>query len=111
MIANLQILMFLAFYLVIFGLSLWALVDLATRPSRAFVDGGKRTKQFWGLILGPAAAIAFMAIPAPLGLGFLSFLALGSAVASIVYLVDVRPAIAPYSRKKGPRGPSSRGGW
>lgn len=111
MIASLQVLMFLAFYLVIFGLAVWALVDLALRPARAFVDGGKRTKQFWGLILGPAAAIAFMAIPAPLGLGFLSFLALASAVAAIVYLVDVRPAIAPYSRRRGPRGPSSRGGW
>ena len=62
---------------------------------------------------GVAVAVAFMAIPYPIGFGYLSFLALISAVAAIVYLTDVRPAVAPYSRRCGPRGPggSSRGSW
>jgi len=113
-IASLQVLVYVLFYLVIFVLAVWALVDLVQRPSAAFTTAGKRTKGFWGLILGLAVAVGFMALPPPIGLGFLSFLALGSAVAAIVYLVDVRPAIRPYSRRRGPRGPrgpQSRGGW
>ncbi|AEE47488.1 DUF2516 family protein [Cellulomonas fimi] len=111
MVATLQVYLFLAFYLAIFALSVWALVDLLRRPAAAFPSAGKRTKNFWGAILGVGTAVAFMAIPPPLGLGFLSFLGLLAAVGAIVYLVDVRPAVAPYSRRRGPRGPSSPGGW
>ena len=45
--------------------------------------------------------------------GVLRNLLLGllSAVAAIVYLVDVKPAVAPYSRRR-PGGPTgSTGGW
>lgn len=114
MIATLQVFLYLLFYVAIFGLSVWALIDLLTRPATAFTQAGKRTKAIWGTILGIAVAIAFMAIPAPYGLNFLPFLALLSAVAAIVYLVDVRPAIAPYSRRRpgGGSGPSTpSGGW
>lgn len=111
MIASLQVWIFLALYLIVFVLSVVALVDLLRRPAPAFVSGGKRTKKFWGLILGAATAVAFVAIPYPLGIGQLQFLALGSAVAAIVYLVDVKPAIEPYSRRGGGRGPSRGGGW
>ena len=56
--------------------------------------------------------VAFIALPYPLNLPFPKCLALVSAVAAIVYLVDVKPAIAPYSRRRGggPNRPSS-GGW
>jgi hypothetical protein len=114
-IAKLQVLVYAGFFLVIFGLTVWALVDALTRPTRAFVSGGKRTKRFWGFVLGAACAVAFVALPWPIGIGALSFLALLSAVAAIVYLVDVRPAVSPYSGRRGPRGGggsgSSRGGW
>lgn len=111
MIADLQVLVYLAFYLVIFALAVWATVDLLRRPAGAFTSAGKQTKGRWGTILGVAVAVAFVAIPRPIGIGFFGFLALGSAVAAVVYLVDVRPAVAPYSRRRGGgRGPSSRGG-
>ena len=113
MIFTAQILIFLALYLMVFVLCVVAVVDLLRRPAQAFVSAGKRTKAFWGGILGVATAVAFVAIPPPLGIGELTFLALASAVAAIVYLVDVRPALAPYTR--GPRGPGRRpggqGGW
>lgn len=109
MVATLQVYLYLIFFLAIFGLCVWALVDLLRRPPAAFTSAGKRTKGFWGAILGVATAVSFMSIPQPIGLGFLSFLGLLSAVGAIVYLVDVRPAIAPYTRRRGPRGPS--GGW
>ena len=114
MIGTVQNLLFVAFYLAIFLLSAWAVIDLLRRPSAAFPAAGKRTKKLWGTILGVAVAVAFMALPYPIGFGYLSFLALGSAVAAIVYLVDVKPSITPYQgrrKPRGPRGPSTRGGW
>jgi hypothetical protein len=114
-IATLQLIIYCAFFVIIFGLAAWALIDAVRRPAQAYVSAGKRTKQFWGLVLGAATAVAFVAIPYPLGIGFLPFLALLSAVAAIVYLVDVRPAVTPYSGGRGPRSGggsgSSRGGW
>jgi undecaprenyl-diphosphatase len=76
-------------------LALWALVDLARRPAAAFVSAGKRTKKFWGILLGVAVLVAFVALPP---LRQLTFLALGSAVAAVVYLVDVRPAVRGLQR-------------
>lgn len=105
-----QLVLFLVFYTAIFVLSAWALVDCLRRPAGAFTAAGKRTRTFWTWVLVGATAIAFISIPPPLGLalGFPSFLALVSAAAAIIYLVDVRPAVTPYSRGRG--GPS-RGGW
>ncbi|MBB2922269.1 DUF2516 family protein [Cellulomonas cellasea] len=111
MIGSVQTLIYAAFYLVIFLLAVWALIDVLRRPAGAFVSAGKRTKKFWGLLLGAAVLLAFAALPPPIGVGYLSFLALGSAIAAVVYLVDVKPAVTPYSggRGRGPSGP--RGGW
>lgn len=107
---SVQYVLFLVFYGVIFVLSAWALADCLRRPAGAFTTAGKRTRKFWTLLLVAAAVVAFISVPLP---GFpsfpLQFLALGSAAAAIVYLVDVRPAVAPYSGRGG-RGPS-RGGW
>lgn len=105
-----QVTLFLAFFLAILVLSAWALVDCLRRPAAAFTAAGKRTRTFWTWVLVAATVVAIISIPPPLGIGldFPSFLALASAAAAIVYLVDVRPAVAPYSRRRG--GPS-RGGW
>jgi len=111
-IASLQVLIFFVFYIAIFGLSLWALIDLLRRPASAFTQAGKLTKGLWGAIVGVATAVSFSVIPIP-GVPHLpSFLALLAAVGAIVYLVDVKPAVTPYSGRRGPRGPSSTsGGW
>jgi len=106
-----QLLLFFVFYFAILAISAWALIDLSRRPASAFTQAGKLTKTKWGLILGAATMIAFISLPYPLNLPFPDFLALLSAVAAIVYLVDVKPAIAPYSRRRG-GGPSRpSGGW
>lgn len=108
----LQTTLFFAFYLAIFLASGWALIDALRRPARAFVAEGKRTKVFWGTILGVAVVVSFIATPFPSGAfigGPFGLLALASAVAALVYLFDVRPAIAPHSRRgKGSSGGSSR---
>ncbi len=101
---------YLALYVLVFGLTAYALVDAVRRAPGAFVAAGKRTKQFWLIVLGVALAVAFVAIPPPIGIGALGFLALASAVASSVYLVDVKPALGPMQRGGG-RRPGSTGGW
>jgi hypothetical protein len=108
-----QTYIYLALYVAIFGLAVWALADAVTRPAAAFISAGKRTKNFWLALTVAGPAGAGVARPPPLGLGLLSFLALGSAVAAIVYLVDVRPAVRPYSGRRGGSGGRTPppGGW
>lgn len=109
MIIGIQLVVYLALYLTVFLMCLVALIDAARRTPRSFVDAGKRTKGFWVLVLLVALAVAFVAIPWPVGIGELRFLAVGSAVAAGVYLADVRPAVDRYSG--GGRSSGPRGGW
>ncbi|NTW39709.1 MAG: DUF2516 family protein [Cellulomonadaceae bacterium] len=113
MIQYAQIVVFLALYVLVFVLCVVALVDALRRQPAAFVRAGKRTKGFWLAVLGVATAVAFVAIPWPVGIGQLGFLALISAVAAIVYLVDVKPALGPVRRggSGGQRGGYPGGGW
>jgi 4-amino-4-deoxy-L-arabinose transferase-like glycosyltransferase len=64
----------------------WALVDCIIRPANAFEAAGKLTKPAWLAIT--AIALALGVLFNPLGL-----FGLVAIVASIVYLVDVRPAV------------------
>ena len=73
-------------YWAVVGLAGWALVDALIRPSTAYVAAGKLTKPAWGAITALALVIVYFT-------GFLSFFGLFAVVASIVYLVDVRPAL------------------
>lgn len=75
-----------AFLVIFFGMvlvKLFALIDAASRPAAGFVYHEKKTKQFWLIVLALAVLSTF--------LGFLSIIGL---VAALVYLVDVRPALA-----------------
>jgi hypothetical protein len=109
-LANAQVLLFLVLALVLFGVEVWALIDCARRPAGAFLAAGKRTKRFWLLLTGAAAAVGFIAIPPPLGLGlFTGFLQFVAVVPAGVYLADVRPAVSGYGG--GRRPPRSGGGW
>jgi hypothetical protein len=109
--ATLQVLIYFLLFSVVLVMCVVALIDALLRPSPAFVAAGKRTKGFWLLVLVAATAVALVAIPRPIGIGQLSFLALASAAAAGVYLVDVRPKVAGHSggRRSGPSG--RRGGW
>jgi hypothetical protein len=77
-------------------LVIWALVDAATRPAAAFVAAGKQTKQIWLAILGVCLVLCLIGRG-----GILGFFGFVVAVAAIVYLVDVRPAV----RGMRPGGP------
>ncbi|MEV1010090.1 DUF2516 family protein [Streptomyces sp. NPDC049881] len=81
-------------------LSVYALVHAALQREDAYRAADKQTKRFWLLILGVTVAVQLF-------LGML-LLVLAGAVATIVYLVDVRPALRAVSG--GGRG-SRGGGW
>lgn len=69
------------------GVCVFGLVDAALRPAPNFPAYGKLTKPAWCGILAVAALAAFYGGP-------LSLLGPVAAVAGIVYLVDVRPAVS-----------------
>jgi hypothetical protein len=67
-------------------LALWAFVDALMRPAAGYVAAGKLTKPGWLAITGLALLVIFVFSP-------MSFLGLPAIIASVVYLVDVRPAV------------------
>ncbi|MGC5345750.1 DUF2516 family protein [Streptomyces sp. DT24] len=83
--------------------SAFALVDAVIRREDAFRAADKKTKPFWLVVLG----IAFVVI---LLFPILSFLPIIGLIATIVYIVDVRPAVRQVSGGGGRRGGSSSDG-
>lgn len=81
--------------------SLFAFVDSAIRRDDAYRAADKQTKAFWLIILGLAAAVNFF-------MGILDFLPIIGLIATIVYIVDVRPALRQVSGG-GRRWPPGRG--
>ena len=85
----------IAVNLVLLGLAVWAFADAAMRPAAAFPAAGKLTKPAWLGITGISVGLCV------LGVGLLGLLGGVVAIAVIVYLVDVRPAV----RGMRPGGP------
>lgn len=85
----------IAVNLVLLGLAVWAFADAAIRPAAAFPAAGKLTKPAWLGITGISVSLCV------LGVGLLGLLGGVVAIAVIVYLVDVRPAV----RGMRPGGP------
>ena len=67
-------------------LTAWAFIDALIRPAAGYVAAGKLTKPGWAAITGIAVAVIFFRGP-------MDFFGLPAIIASIVYLVDVRPAV------------------
>ena len=83
----------LAATLVLFAFQGWAFVDAVSHKAEVYVAAEKQTKTMWLVILG-VTLVAHMLIWHPIHL-----LNIIGAVASIVYLVDVRPTLRSYSRR------------
>jgi hypothetical protein len=90
-VATFDGLLFQALYWVVVALSAWALVDALIRPASTYVAAGKLTKPAWGAITGLALVIAYFTAP-------LSLFWLPAVIGTVVYLVDVRPALRGLSR-------------
>jgi hypothetical protein len=93
LVTDITSLILLAGALVLFALEAWAFVDAVSHKPEVFEAAGKQTKTMWLVILGIALA-AHMLIWHPIHL-----INLVGAVASIVYLVDVRPALRSMTRR------------
>ncbi len=72
---------------VVLALAVFAFVDAAFRREDAYRAAGKKTKPFWLIVLGLAVVVNLLFS------GLLSILTIAGLIASIVYIVDVRPAL------------------
>jgi hypothetical protein len=73
------------------ALAAWALVDALIRPAQAYVAVGKLTKPAWAAITALALVLAYFA-------SLFSLFWLPAVIASILYLVDVRPKLRALRR-------------
>ncbi|MFI9806612.1 DUF2516 family protein [Streptomyces sp. NPDC052301] len=91
--------------IVLMALAAFGLFDAAFRREDAFRAADKQNKVFWLIILGIALVVSAM-------FSILGILPVAGLVASIVYIVDVRPALRQVSGGNGwrrRRGSSSDG--
>jgi Protein of unknown function (DUF2516) len=96
-VLNIVTLVFVAF-------AVFAFVDALTRRAEVFVAAGKLTKPAWAVITGLSALVLFV-------FSALSFFGLPAMVATIVYFVDVRPAVRSMSGGGGGGNQGSYGSW
>ena len=107
MFALLQVYLLALITVALLVVEVYALIDALRRTNEAFVSAGKRTKSFWAILLGVGAALGFVGVTPPRGLGLLG---LAAVIPALIYLSDVRPALGGRRpRKQGPSSP--RGGW
>ncbi len=83
--------------LALFAFEAFAFIDAVSRRAQLFPAADKQNKQMWVTILGVALA-AFM-VGQGFGWGIVNILNIAGAVAAIVYLVDVRPALRSLTRR------------
>jgi hypothetical protein len=84
--------------LALFAFKVFAFIDAAIRPAPAYEAAGKLTKVVWLIFLGLAAFVDF-----EWG-GVTSILTIVGTVATVVYMVDVRPAVRQLTVKKSDKG-------
>jgi hypothetical protein len=97
---SLQGLIALGFGVAAMVLSVFGLVDALRHRPDAFTAAGKRTKNFWLVVLGVAVALSFYSVLSPFSLPWIL-----AVVGAGVYAADVRPAL----RKVMGRGSSGDG--
>ncbi|MFF4837241.1 DUF2516 family protein [Streptomyces sp. NPDC001315] len=87
--------------ILLMALAAFGLFDAAFRREDAFRAADKQNKVFWLIMLGLALAVSYL-------FSIFAMLPIAGAVASIVYIVDVRPAVKQASG--GGSGWGRRGG-
>ncbi|MFB6841415.1 DUF2516 family protein [Streptomyces sp. NPDC056361] len=98
--AGFDSLLFLVIFLVFTGFAVAALVFAAMAREDAYRAAEKQTKKFWLIILGINLALNLL-LP-------MLFLQIAGLIAAIVFMVDVRPALAQVSGGgRGRRGGGS----
>jgi Protein of unknown function (DUF2516) len=93
--------------LVAFAAEVFALVDAVRHRPDAYLAAGKRTKQFWSIVLGVAVLLGFVSI----GSFLLFSIGILGVVAAGIYLADVRPALQQVSGRGGNTHMGPYGPW
>ncbi len=94
----------LAIWLGLLGVKIWAFADALRWSNDHYVSAGKRSRMLWLALTG--LSLAFHLITDPI-----SLLSVAGTIASIVYLVDVRPALQQVSGRGGNRHMGPYGPW
>ena len=110
-LGSMQVGLLLLISFAIFLMTVWALIQALRFPPQAYVAAGKRTKAFWGSIVGGAVVCAFLSLPPAMGFGFGFFFLIAASVASILFLVDVLPRLKENYRPGYDGRKANRGGW
>ncbi|HZX99217.1 MAG TPA: DUF2516 family protein [Dermatophilaceae bacterium] len=97
---SIQSLILFAFGVAALGLSVFGLVDALRHRPDAFTAAGKRTKNFWLVVLGVAVALSLVSVYSAFSLPWII-----AVVGAGVYAADVRPAL----RRVMGRGSSNNG--
>lgn len=79
---------------VLLAVKIFAFVSSLTFSAESYEAAGKLTKPTWSILLGLAVALQVLFLNSPIGILNLIF-----TIAAIVYLVDVRPAMAGLRRR------------
>ena len=106
-LGNAQQVVTLLLSLAAFAAEVFALVDCVRQRPDAFVAAGKRTKNFWTIVLGVATLLGFVSI----GTFLLFSIGIIAIVAALIYLVDVRPALRQVSGGRGGQHMGPYGPW
>ncbi|MFE3460137.1 DUF2516 family protein [Nocardiopsis aegyptia] len=95
-------LIWMAIYTATFVASLYALIEALRTPASAFEIMDKQNKRLWVILTGAATGVSLLAVLT--GTGFLVIMGL---VATLIFLLDVRPAVkgSQGGRNNGPYGP------
>ncbi|KRE54737.1 DUF2516 family protein [Phycicoccus sp. Soil748] len=107
-LGSLQAVVTLLLSLVAFAAEVFALVDALRYRPEVYVAAGKRTKQFWTIILAVAVLLGFVSLGSS---GRIFSIGLIAFVGAAIYLADVRPALRQMvgrgggSQHMGPYGP------
>ncbi len=79
---------------VLLAVKIFAFVNSLMFSAESYEAAGKLTKPAWTIILGIAVAVQVLLLNSPIGI-----LNLILTIAALVYLVDVRPAMAGLRRR------------
>jgi hypothetical protein len=85
---SIQALIMFAFGIAALGLSLFGLIDALRHRPDAFTAAGKRTKNFWLLVLGVAVALSILSVYSAFSITWIL-----AVVGAGIYAADVRPAL------------------
>lgn len=77
--------------LAMLAVKIFAFVNALTFSAESYVAAGKLTKPAWSIILGLGVVLQLILLGSILNLAF--------TIAAIVFLVDVRPALAGLKRR------------